>query len=245
MTGNSTTIRFGGEKIDGRFFFELSGGALALDFVNTRDKRPDGGLERLVSYDRLLDWARQIRLADEAKVARVRKLAAAHPRGAEHALALATTLREAMFVTLKRSMAGQPPTSGQLHELNRWIGVGFQGRRLMGRKGGLKWQAYSDLDRLDFMLPAAVESLAEILGDDALRDRIKLCAAQDCDRAFLDQTRRRNRLWCDMSVCGNRAKARRHYVRERKQWQDHPGELSLAASVRWAAFIGFTGTRPS
>ncbi len=41
--------------------------------------------------------------------------------------------------------------------------------------------------------------------------RIRICA--NCCWLFLDESRNRSRIWCDMAVCGNRQKARRHYRR--------------------------------
>ena len=38
--------------------------------------------------------------------------------------------------------------------------------------------------------------------------RLKICPADDCLWAFYDFSRNHSRTWCDMSVCGNRAKAR-------------------------------------
>lgn len=45
--------------------------------------------------------------------------------------------------------------------------------------------------------------------------RIRACAAPGCDRVFLDTSRGRNRTWCDMATCGNRAKVRAHRTRAR------------------------------
>jgi len=39
-------------------------------------------------------------------------------------------------------------------------------------------------------------------------NRIKICPADDCRRAFHDRSRNRSRTWCSMRVCGNRRKAR-------------------------------------
>lgn len=39
-------------------------------------------------------------------------------------------------------------------------------------------------------------------------ERMKACPADDCLWAFYDHSRNRSRTWCDMAVCGNRAKAR-------------------------------------
>ncbi len=36
--------------------------------------------------------------------------------------------------------------------------------------------------------------------------RLKLCAAPDCGRAFVDRSRNRSGTWCSMAACGNRAK---------------------------------------
>jgi len=44
-------------------------------------------------------------------------------------------------------------------------------------------------------------------------DRIKICPADDCRRAFYDASRNRSRQWCSMEICGNRAKARAHRQR--------------------------------
>ena len=46
--------------------------------------------------------------------------------------------------------------------------------------------------------------------------RIKACAAEDCQWAFYDHSRNRSRAWCTMEVCGNRAKTRAYRAR-RKQ----------------------------
>ena len=43
---------------------------------------------------------------------------------------------------------------------------------------------------------------------DGTWERLKVCPADDCRWAFYDFSRNRSRTWCDMKVCGNRAKAR-------------------------------------
>jgi len=45
--------------------------------------------------------------------------------------------------------------------------------------------------------------------------RVKLCAAETCRWAFLDESRNRSRSWCSMEVCGNRAKARAFRARSK------------------------------
>lgn len=46
------------------------------------------------------------------------------------------------------------------------------------------------------------------------RERLKICP--NCEWLFLDKSRNRSRNWCDMTVCGNRAKARLYYHRTKE-----------------------------
>jgi predicted RNA-binding Zn ribbon-like protein len=44
--------------------------------------------------------------------------------------------------------------------------------------------------------------------DDGTWQRLKACPADTCQWAFYDTSRNRSAVWCDMRVCGNRAKVR-------------------------------------
>ncbi|HEX8049114.1 CGNR zinc finger domain-containing protein [Rhizobium sp.] len=45
--------------------------------------------------------------------------------------------------------------------------------------------------------------------------RMKIC--RNCGWLFIDRSKNKSRAWCDMAVCGNRAKASRHYRRKREE----------------------------
>ena len=49
---------------------------------------------------------------------------------------------------------------------------------------------------------------------DGTWERLKVCLADDCQWAYYDRSRNRSSVWCDMRVCGNRAKVRSY--RERR-----------------------------
>jgi len=66
------------------------------------------------------------------------------------------------------------------------------------------------LGRLLAIVAAAIE-------DDTWQ-RLKVCPADTCQWAFYDASRNRSAVWCDMRVCGNRAKVRG--FRERKRAGD-------------------------
>lgn len=52
---------------------------------------------------------------------------------------------------------------------------------------------------------------------DSAPDRIRKCASPTCVLRFYDISRNGTRRWCSMAVCGNRAKASRHYARARER----------------------------
>ena len=60
---------------------------------------------------------------------------------------------------------------------------------------------------------AAARSALGLLGS-SRTERMKICP--NCEWLFIDFSRNGSRTWCDMAVCGNRAKARLHYDRKRK-----------------------------
>ncbi|MQY05430.1 CGNR zinc finger domain-containing protein [Actinomadura macrotermitis] len=62
---------------------------------------------------------------------------------------------------------------------------------------------------------ATIARLAIALVAGRARGHVKICGATDCGIRFLDTSPKRNRQWCSMAVCGNRAKAQRHYSRNR------------------------------
>ena len=51
---------------------------------------------------------------------------------------------------------------------------------------------------------------------DGTWDRLKSCPADDCRWAFYDRSRNRSAVWCNMAICGNRAKVRSYRERQTK-----------------------------
>ena len=85
--------------------------------------------------------------------------------------------------------------------------------RIVSTKEGFKWDWSEEL-ALDRMLWFIARSAADLLTSGNL-DRVRQCGDEECGWLFIDTTKNRSRRWCDMTDCGNRAKARRHYSRLR------------------------------
>ncbi|AYD00432.1 CGNR zinc finger domain-containing protein [Neorhizobium sp. NCHU2750] len=55
---------------------------------------------------------------------------------------------------------------------------------------------------------ATAHSALRLLSDETA-ERIRICG--NCGWLFIDRSKNRSRIWCDMAICGNRVKAARHY----------------------------------
>jgi len=64
------------------------------------------------------------------------------------------------------------------------------------------------------LLAPVLWSAADLLLGKQL-NRVRQCANPECGWLFLDNSKSGNRRWCSMSACGNRAKAHRHYLRQK------------------------------
>jgi predicted RNA-binding Zn ribbon-like protein len=198
-----------------RWIFHLSGGRLCLDLANTvswrRGNRPT---ERLGSYDDLLAWARQSRLLSSADARQLGQEAGRRPAAARAALHRIQRLREAIYSIFSALAADRSPPVPALRRVNAELRAGVRHLELVPARAGyaVAWRGGGPLVR-QILWPVA-RSVAEVLTTDDLR-RLRTCPAADCGWVFFDTTRSATRRWCDMTVCGNRAKARRHYRRHR------------------------------
>ena len=190
------------------------GGAVALDFVNTADWHLSEPEERLLSYPDLVAWTRGAEAIDAARARRLLKLAKADAKAAERVLAVARSLREALFQLFLAISRGAVPNARDLGLVNAWLarlaprdGLVQEGRRLVWR--------WPEPETLESVLAPVLWSTGDILTGNAV-ERLKLCTADGCGWMFLDASRKANRLWCSMEGCGNRAKAQRHYRRVRR-----------------------------
>jgi predicted RNA-binding Zn ribbon-like protein len=189
---------------------DLRGGDVGLDFVNTASGRDSGVLrEKLRVYDDLVTWAERVELTTPARGRRLRASARTSADEARAVLERAHALREAMY----RILGTDAPDAGDLDLLSDEAGRAAAERRLVAGREAYVF-AWPESDRLEQLIWPVALSAAELLTSED-RPRVKECAADDCNWLFLDMSRNRSRRWCDMKVCGNRAKARRFSERHK------------------------------
>ncbi|MCP4245587.1 MAG: hypothetical protein GY778_00920, partial [bacterium] len=169
-------------------------------------------VELLNAYVDLVDWSRQAGILSEAEAKRLGSLAGRHPARAANVLRRAVKLREAIFGIVSATASGESPTADDLAIFNRELSQAMARARLVDAADHFHFAWPNDADALDRMLPPIVHSAANLLtsGDAA---RVRVCSSDCCDWLFLDGTKNRSRRWCDMKVCGNRAKVQAHRKR--------------------------------
>jgi len=193
---------------------ELSGGALALDFANTvggTHVRPTH--DHLQSYGDIASFAVLAGGLPPGVAKRLADRAERDPRRAAAVYELGIALRESIWAVFSALASGESPSDADLALIGDAAADGAARSRLVYDKAGVSWSLPADSDELDRPLWDIARSAADLLtsGD---HERIKECASTSCEWVFLDRSRNRSRRWCDMSDCGNRAKARRFHAKK-------------------------------
>jgi predicted RNA-binding Zn ribbon-like protein len=196
--------------------FELTGGAVCLDFVNTLDDRFSAEPKELLKhYVDLARFAEDTGILGDAQVDRLMTRSMQRPEEAKRSLASALQLREAIseiFYALSRK---KPVPAASLVILNQHVQEAAQHLGLVAGRQHFEWKFASDSYDLFAPLWPIARDAAELLASDRL-EYVRTCASKTCEWLFLDESKNHRRRWCDMTKCGNRAKVKRFYTRRKK-----------------------------
>ena len=195
--------------------FDLSGGALCLDFINTLEDRPRSVQEHLHVAGDLIAWGEQTKVVTASEAAQLRRWASRRPKDAAAALDDAKALRESLFRVFHAALEGRTPPARDLARLNGVLAEGLAQLRVAVDGGGFGWRWEGRDAGLDVLKWAAARSAGDLLVSPERHD-LRECGSDVCSWLFLDRSRTKRRRWCNMRTCGNRAKARRFYERHRQ-----------------------------
>ena len=176
--------------------FIYVGGRHCLDFAYTLRHRDLAREELLTRPELLSEWAVQAGLLDAAIDV------------SDDDFTAAIELREAIYRTVVARIEQRQPQLADVDLLNERASQPQLTPRLQ-RTGtacreGTPSQLLASLaaDLLDLLAGADIEN-------------VKRCARPGCTRLYLDSSRAKNRQWCGMSTCGNRAKVQAFRARQR------------------------------
>jgi predicted RNA-binding Zn ribbon-like protein len=194
----------------------LVGCDLALDFTNTSSGRGHiTHLEHLRTADNLVGWARHAKVLAPADGEWMLLALAADEALAARFLKRGLALREIIYA-IGAEVAGRRRAPADTVEALAHVHAACIAKaRLTPHGVGFVWSWAPQEAPIEAVLgPIALSALTLLTQADL--SRIKQCQGDHCGWLFLDTTKNKSRRWCEMEVCGNRAKQKRHQSRLRR-----------------------------
>ena len=183
-------------------YWHWLGGRPALDLVNTRRERDRRNLDCILSVDDVIDWLVRARLLPRPM------------RAPASVLAEARELREAIDAGVRAAVARTAPDAAAMELIDDWLSLaGSRPALLIGTDGRPVLSERPAASSPRRALGMVALDAARMLGVEAERRRVRICAADTCSARFYDRSPAAARRWCSMAGCGNRQKARRHRER--------------------------------
>ncbi|HET6834399.1 MAG TPA: CGNR zinc finger domain-containing protein [Acidimicrobiales bacterium] len=183
--------------------FLWTGNHPATDLCNTEPVIDGERVELLPDFDGVVSWA---------------KVAGVSSRAHSFDITDREAVRTLRFVRRLRAKlrAALDPTSAEpnaIHGLNEVLGEapGVLHAATSSGHSGVSLKATAPAAQLRLDIAAAT---LDIFHQDPRR--IRRCAGPTCVLLFLDVSKSGRRRWCDMAVCGNRAKVAAHHARVRR-----------------------------
>ena len=128
-------------------------------------------------------------------------------------LALVRRVRDSLRGLFESAVTRRPPTAPDLRTVNRALRTQYV-YVLVPAADGISLGHRHVGDPVDGALARIAEGVARELSQ-GTPERLRICESAECREVFMDRSRTGKRRWCDMSTCGNRAKAARHRARRR------------------------------
>jgi predicted RNA-binding Zn ribbon-like protein len=183
----------------------------ALEFIDTVETEKGVKVDAFTTTAKAIDWLREHGLLHEPVEPAVEQLREPSAES-DRALTRIRRVREALREIVTASVEGRPAAERAIDTVNR-VMLERQRFILVCGPGGVLDHRHEG-DEIEDVLARLAERIArQVISPDA--ERLRICASDTCDWVFYDSSRTGRRRWCDMTTCGNRAKAARHRARTR------------------------------
>ncbi|WP_210249661.1 CGNR zinc finger domain-containing protein [Neomesorhizobium albiziae] len=190
------------------------GDGLCLDFVNTRYWRGSAvPTDELTGFQPLHGWLKEKGGHEEKTLDAAGAWAAKAPAKAGELFGEAIALRETIHRLFAAAASEAALPVADFDALNATLAIAPARGRLASPDGG--WEVCLPGVSVSALLAPVLWSAADLLLSRKDR-RIRQCANEKCRFLFIDESKNGTRRWCDMSSCGNRAKAHRHLMKKKQ-----------------------------
>ncbi len=184
-----------------------------LDFINTLEHERGRSVEHLASMEAALEWLKGHDLLHVEAHDELAERFGGDEEGSQRALARVHRVRAAMRELADASVERRPPEGPALDRVNRILRTPYS-YYLVPSPDGVSLDHRHEGDPVEGALARLTESIAREVSQ-GHPERLRICANEDCRWVFNDTSPTGRRKWCDMTTCGNRAKAARHRERQR------------------------------
>jgi predicted RNA-binding Zn ribbon-like protein len=189
---------------------------LALNFANTESGR---GFPSHQNHFRdagnVVEWLRHAKALPVEETDRLRKRVAENAHLAADLLAQAVTLREAIHDIGAAIGHGAKPPEAALASLSALHARCVAEAELAPGVASCRWQWSVRASPVEAALGPITLAAVRLFTEGDFH-RIRECGGHACGWLFYDRSKNNRRRWCEMEVCGNRAKQRRLAARRRE-----------------------------
>ncbi len=186
---------------------------LAIEFANTLMWRGSAPAESLQTAGDVIAWLSANQAVPTGALDDLSRWFDAHPEHAATFLRDAIQIREAIYRLLHGIATAATPDTADLHQLNNALRASPPRELIERTDGSYGWRIEAKPVAPEILAPMLWSAADVIVGPDSAR--VRECANHRCLWLFLDDSKNGSRRWCSMQMCGNRAKARRHYQRHK------------------------------
>jgi predicted RNA-binding Zn ribbon-like protein len=192
----------------------LVGSELALDFTNTSSGRGTAfHQEHFHHVGDIIGWACHARILTPSDGNGLRS-AIADCELAAQLLERTLALRENIHAIASALAQDRPPSPSDVKDLTRVHAECLGRAQLVLHNSAFVWAWDPKEAPIESILgPIALSALVLLTQTDL--SRIKRCGGDHCGWLFFDTTKNKSRRWCEMEVCGNRAKQKRHQKKQK------------------------------
>ena len=184
-----------------------------LDFVNTLEYSKGMARDEFTDAAGAVVWMQGHQLLHRETADVLVRDVSTDYAAAQRLLQRIQKTRGALRELLDAAVERRPPAESALREVNRALRAPYV-YELVPAADGVSLDHRHEGDPISGALARLSEAIARELTQTD-KERLRICANDECRWVFRDNSPAGRRKWCDMSSCGNRAKAARH--RERKK----------------------------
>ena len=196
-----------------------------LDYVNTLEYTRGIPIDELADAAVAVGWLQQHALLHAETAAALIEEVSADDASAERVLQRVRKVRAALRELLDAAVERRPAADSALREVNKALKATYV-IELVPAADGVSLDHRHDGDPISGALARLSEAIARELTQSD-KDRLRICANDDCRWVFRDGSPAGRRKWCDMSSCGNRAKAARHRERQKQKAESSAESLPV------------------